>query len=135
MPLAKGQSIENRRRAERTPLLEQFYLSAMIPDRGPYRLKVLDVSELGIGFSCEASEIESWQLEREDTLELRLFLNQRLYLPLKVRIAHLNADKKTTRVGAEILKGDSEGYDALLAFLKMLDAIPASVKQKLSVLR
>jgi hypothetical protein len=117
------------------PLLEQFYLAAELPERGPYRLKVLDVSELGVGFACDGSEIESWFFEVGDAFPLHLFLNQRLYFPLKVRVAQLHPDGKSLRVGAEILKNDSEGYEALQAFLRMLDAIPPSVKKKLSVLR
>ena len=135
MSLFKDQGAENRRRVERIPLLKQFYLSAVLPEKGPYRLNVVDINELGIGFAYESSEIDPASFKSGDVLALQLFLNQRLFLPLTIRVVHARPDGRIVRVGAEIMKLESEGYAALLAFLKMLDAIPPSVKDILSILR
>lgn len=114
-----------RRRAKRRPVLESFSLFVVVPKKGGHRLPVYDVSELGIQFDLdtEGEAMTDFPIQEGESLDLQLYLNQSLALPLSVRIARLQAVGRVRRAGVEITNQDSKAYDGFLAFLKMLDAI------------
>lgn len=119
------QDQDDRRRARRRPLVESFSCFVSIPKRGSHRLHVYDLSELGVGFDfdIEGEDLGAHPLALDDLLELHFYINQSLFLPLKIRVARIE-DKKTKRkVGAEFTEPKSDSCRALQAFLKMIDEI------------
>ena len=116
---------DERRRARRRPILETFQFFCVIPKKGPYRLKVHDLSELGMGFDADLEpESESgFQVAESEELDLLLYVNQSLYIPFRVKVARIETRSGKRKIGAEFRKEGSRGYPALDAFLKMVDAL------------
>jgi len=114
-----------RRRSRRRPVLRTFSIFAVVPRKGVHRLFVHDVSDMGIGFDfdTEGEEHSQSPVVQGDTFELRLYLNQSLYLPLSVQVKRIEDGGAVRRIGAEFNQRDSAGYKAFLAFLHMLDAV------------
>ena len=119
------QGIE-RRKALRRPVVETFSLYVVVPKKGPYRLPVNDVSELGLGFDfdIDGESAEGFPTAIGERFEVDLYLNQTLYLPLEVEIMRIESRKGgVRRVGTEIADQKTPAYRAFVAFLKMLDAV------------
>ena len=119
----------DRRRAPRRPIIDTFSFFISIPSKGPYRLKVHDVSELGIGFDFDA-EGEGPGLSTVaigDELDLHFYLNQSLYIPIKIKVVRLIPNKagvtEVRKIGAEFVDKRSKGTIALEAFVKMIDQL------------
>jgi hypothetical protein len=115
-----------RRKAPRRPVVETFSLFAVIPKKGPYRLPVNDVSELGLGFDfdIDGESAETFPTAIGERFEVDLYLNQSLYLPLEVEIMRIETRKGgARRVGTEIANRKTPAYRGFAAFLKMLDAV------------
>jgi hypothetical protein len=115
-----------RRKAPRRPILDTFSLFVAIPKKGPHRLPVHDVSELGLGFDfdVEGESATSFPTAIGEKLEVHLYLNQSLYLPLEVEIMRIESRKGgARRVGTEIASRKTPAYKGFEAFLKMLDAV------------
>jgi hypothetical protein len=125
---AKSYEGEEKRGAARRRLLESFSMAVVLPEKGCFRLAVHDVSEQGVGFDFKIGGKDYFGLKKGDALPLHLYLNQNLYLPLRIKIARLDTHGQHTQVGAEIVAEESEGFASLVHFLEMLDAIPASVQ-------
>ncbi|MEO5970353.1 MAG: PilZ domain-containing protein [Bdellovibrionia bacterium] len=119
-----------RRKAKRIPILASFSISLVVPKKGMHRLHIYDVSEKGIGFILNIEEefSSSNPTEVNDLLEINLYLNSSLFLPLSIRVVRID-DTQTgeRRIGAKFEKRDSETFTALLAFLTFLDKILGSV--------
>jgi hypothetical protein len=116
---------KERRRAVRRPLLESFSLFVVIPKKGGYRLKVHDVSDHGLGFDLdtEGESASDFPTAVGDRYALRFYLNQTLYIPLQVALVRVDPQPRQRRVGVEIVDRATAGYQAYLAFLRMLDAL------------
>jgi hypothetical protein len=116
---------KERRRARRRPVLETFSLFVVIPKKGIHRLAIHDVSDLGIGFDLdtEGESPADFPLTSGNSLDLRLYLNQSLYLPLTVEVVRIEDRNTVRRVGAEFAQRDSGNYKGFLAFLTMLDSV------------
>lgn len=116
-----------RRRSERRPVLETFALSVVVPGKGGHRLTVHDLSAHGLSFDfdLEGEDTEAAPLKSGERVDLRLYLNQSLYLPLAVKVARIRARKGVREIGAEFLRKESEGYQAFASFLAMIDEIHA----------
>jgi hypothetical protein len=89
---------------------------------------VKDVSDLGIGFQLDpdtGSGTHLLQVAEGDTLDISLYLNQSLHLPLRVQIARIYQETADgPRVaGASILELHSSGYRAFASFIQLLDAL------------
>ncbi|MGK5087802.1 PilZ domain-containing protein [Bdellovibrionota bacterium FG-2] len=114
-----------RRRTRRRPVLDTFALFVVVPRKGDYKLKVSDISDLGIGFDfdIEGESTSTVPVKIGDGIELRLYLNQSLYLPLTVRCVRVEEHPEGRKLGAEFTDKDSKTYQAFLAFIHMLDGI------------
>ena len=113
-------SIE-RRQAKRREVLEKFSFYLCIPKLGYTRHSVHDVSELGIGFSIET--LGEFRLTHGETSELHFYLNQSLYLPLKIQVVR-QIDKGTTQeIGAVFLDRHTPQYQTFLTLVKFVDQV------------
>jgi hypothetical protein len=86
------------------------------------------VSEIGIGFDfdIEGESFEEFPLQRGQEVEVHLYLNQSLFLPLMVSVARIQPEGSVRRVGAQFDKDASkngQGYRAYRAFVDMVDAV------------
>jgi c-di-GMP-binding flagellar brake protein YcgR len=119
-----------RRRAKRIPILASFSISLVVPKKGMQRLNIFDVSENGIGFILNIEEefSSSFPTQLGDLLEINLYLNASLFLPLSVRVVRIDdAQTGERRIGAEFENRTSETFTAFLAFLTFLDKIQTTV--------
>jgi c-di-GMP-binding flagellar brake protein YcgR len=115
-----------RRRTKRTDILDTFSLFVSIPQKGPHRLKVHDISEGGIGFDFDIEDeigTHDLPIQTGTDLSVFLYLNQSLHIPLNVRVRRVSESKGIRRIGAEFAGRESPGHAALMAFLQMLDAV------------
>ncbi|MDR3606292.1 MAG: PilZ domain-containing protein [Oligoflexia bacterium] len=121
-----------RRRSKRLEILSTFSLFAVVPQKGPHRLGVYDLSQDGLGFDLDIEEeaqagLRSFEVKAGSPLEVHLYLNQSLYIPLFVTVRRIEDQPNgVRRVGAEFSERQSGGYRALLAFATMLDAVSGS---------
>lgn len=119
--------LKERRRAKRLPILETFSLFCSIPKLGPVRQAVLDVSELGMGVVVADDTPTSEHLPADKVIEVAIFLNPSLSIPLKARVVRtVQIEGVGTQVGLEFSDRKSPGFRAVSAFLKMLDEIGAA---------
>jgi len=116
---------EERRKAVRRPILESFSFFLTISGKTDYRLAVADVSTHGIGFYLDIDGIISPGLELTlgDEIEVNLYLNQTLYLPLKVKAVRIDKVEKRTQVGGEITDLKSKEYQSFKSFVSFLDSL------------
>jgi hypothetical protein len=130
---SKDQERDERRRARRRPILDTFLISAQLPALGPYRLEVEDLSEVGIGLRLEEqmlSEVGISPPRLGETLELKLYLNTSLFIPLRIRVARAlrREDERQILVGGDF-EGSSEGaVHAVRSFLGVLDLLVDAVR-------
>jgi len=114
-----------RRRSPRRPILDSFSMFVSVDKKGDLKLKVHDVSDQGIGFDIDVDgeEYESFSPKLGDVFSVKLYLNQTLYIPLKIKV--MRADKKGQNriVGVEVLDVASKSYQAFLAFIKVIDLL------------
>ena len=122
--IAPGGGIE-RRRARRRPILNTFSLFVVVPKKGVHRLVIHDVSDLGIGFDLdtEGESQTDFPLTPGEIIDLRLYLNQSLYLPLSVEVVRIEERHLLRRVGAEFSNRSARNHKAFLSFLNMLDEV------------
>jgi hypothetical protein len=114
-----------RRRAKRRPILETFNLFVVVEKKGVYKLKVEDISDVGIGFfiDIEGEVPGTFPVEKGEALDLRVYLNQALYLPVNAEVVRIEEKGGLRRIGAELKDKKSPSYKAFAAFLAMLDGI------------
>ena len=119
-----------RRNARRRPLLESFSFFVVVPRKGVHRLRIHDVSDLGMLFDLdmEGESQLDFPLVKGEVLDVQFYLNQSLYLPLSVQVARIEKHDTMRRVGTEIADTKSKSYKAFLSFLTMLDAIVDEVR-------
>ena len=108
-----------RRKANRCEILENFSFYIQIPKLGPARHRVQDVSELGIGFIVESLGV--FKLATDEECDLHFYLNQSLFLPLKIKVMRQEDQGDTQQVGAVFLDKTSNQYQTLLSLVKFLD--------------
>ena len=122
---ATGPGGVERRRARRRPILDSFSLFITIPKKGVHRLRIHDASELGLGFEfdTEGELIDDFPVAPGEAVDVRLYLNQSLYLPLSVSVARVQPGEAGRRVGAEFSERSSPSYRAFQSFLALLDQL------------
>ena len=106
-------------------MLDTFSIFVVIPSKGFHRLRIFDLSEDGIGFELdtEGESVDAFAVERGSVMELRLYLNQSLYLPVSLEVVRLDESHATRRIGGVFAEKNSKAYTAFVAFLKMLDSV------------
>lgn len=114
-----------RRRARRRTLVETFAFFVVVPRKGAHRLPVYDLSEDGIGFDLdiEGELPETFPVQVGEELDLRFYLNQSLYLPLKIKVARTEEKNQIRRIGAVFCDEKSPGRQACLGMLQMIDQL------------
>ena len=73
--------------------------------------------------SWPSESAADFPLDRGETLELHLYLNQSLFLPLKVQVARIEGKGAIRRVGGEFKERSGKTFKAYKAFLEMLDLL------------
>lgn len=114
-----------RRKSRRRPILDTFSLFLVVPKKGAHRLPIHDISNEGIGFSLdtEGESPDQFPLSTGEVIQLRLYLNQTLYLPLTLKTARIEAVGGVRRVGAAFEETSSKSHRAFLAFNQMLEQV------------
>jgi hypothetical protein len=114
-----------RRKTKRRPILDTFSLFVVVPKKGMHRLQVHDVSEGGLGFDLDidGESASEFPAKIGEKLEVHLYLNQSLYLPVAVQIARIDDGKTGRKIGAELTDKGAASAKAFAAFLNMLDAV------------
>ncbi len=118
---------QERRRTKRRPIVESFSLFAAVPKKGPFRLRIQDVSEHGVGLDIEADEPEELKdiaLKSGETIELHFYLNPTLFLPLKCKVVRLEDKKSGGKLaGLEFTDTGTKAHGAYLSFVTLLDKL------------
>lgn len=119
---------KERRRSNRYPILDSFSFFVVIPKKGDYRLPLHDLSQTGISFTADMMENDPTAIEinSNETLDIHLFLNQSLYLPLKIKAIRVSEQGSVRKVGAEwasLAPKSKEALDSLIHLLSALDAV------------
>ena len=120
-----GSDPAERRRSRRQPVLDTFSLFAVVPKKGIHRLPIHDVSGEGIGFDLytEGEMPGDFPVKLGEVLEIRIYLNQSLFVALEAKVARLQEKNLIRRVGAEFLNRSSKPFKAFSSFLKMLEDV------------
>jgi hypothetical protein len=113
----------DRRKSERRPIVDSFSIFVMIPAKGSYQLRVHDLSEEGIGFDFdeEGENFQEFPIHVGDQIDLHLFLNQSLSIPLRVKVTAVRLEGRQRKIGAELMTQMSTGGQAIQIFLKLID--------------
>jgi len=96
-----------------------------VPKKGIHRLPIHDVSAEGIGFDLD-TEGESpldFPVKIGETLELRIYLNQSLFLTLDAKVMRSIEKNLIRRIGAEFSSRSGKNFKAFQSFLRMLEDI------------
>lgn len=114
-----------RRHKNRRTILETFNFFVVVPKKGSHRLPVHDLSEDDIGFDIdiEGEMLTNSFIGVEEIIELHLYLNQSLYLPLKIKVARIEEKNSVRRIGATFCEEDSAARKACVAMLQMIDQL------------
>ena len=116
---------DNRRKARRRPILESFSVFVVAGKKDVCKLKIHDLSELGIGFYFDVGGESATEIpvKAGDAMNLELYLNQTLHIPLQIKVMRVEEVEGSRKLGAEYADKSSKGYLALIAFLEMLDRV------------
>ncbi len=114
-----------RRRSTRRPIITTFSIFVVIPKKGLYKLEVQNISEDGISFDVDIDGESSsdFPIQVTDSIDIKFYLNQSLYIPLSIQVARIDNTSSTRRVGAEFKNKSSPNYNAFLDLLHLLDSI------------
>jgi hypothetical protein len=110
-----------RRQNSRRAILDHFSFYVSIPKLGGTRLKVMDVSEMGIGF--HVSTLGEFRLNPDEICELHFYVNQSLFLPLKIQVARQIDENQLQKIGAVFLDTTTPQHQAFLTLVKLLDQL------------
>lgn len=134
--MSSPQGIE-RRRSKRRPVLDTFSLFVVISKKGPHRLSVRDVSDLGMRFDLdlESESPDTFPVQVGDTLEVEFYLNQALSIPLQVQVARFaDTPGGPRQIGVALTDLYAPSYRAFATFIQLLDAI-SEVQQTSAIAR
>jgi hypothetical protein len=111
---------QERRRVKRHDILEQFSFYICVPKLGYTRHKVNDISELGIGFMLET--LGEFKLDLNEVCDLHFYLNQSLYLLLKIKVMRaLDRPEMLQEVGAIFVDVENSTHQTFLTLVKLVD--------------
>jgi len=115
----------DRRGSKRRPILESFSFFVVVPKKGFHRLRVVDMSESGIGFDYDiiGEMPEAFPVAVGESFDIQFYLNQTLYFPLHVKVMRIDDSKVIRRVGAEFSTTGTPEHLGLCAILDMIDRV------------
>jgi len=124
------QSGIDRRGSRRRPILESFSFFVVVPKKGFHRLRVVDLSDTGVGFDYDiVGEMkEAFPVKPGEVFELQFYLNQTLFFPMNVKVARIDDSKVLRRIGAEFTATGTPEHQGLLAVLDMIDKVSEIVQ-------
>lgn len=119
---------KERRRSRRRPILDSFLFFVVVPKKGMARLKVADISDSGLGFDYDvgAEAQEDFPVKVGEQLDVHFYVNQSLYLPMKVKVMRVDVSQSVRRLGAEFTNVETPEHRGLLAVLQMVDQLVES---------
>ncbi len=114
-----------RRRAPRRQVLDSFSFFVVVPKKGMHRLRVHDISEIGIGFDfdTEGEPLDVFPVVNGETMDLHFYLNQSFHIPLTMKIVRIEQKGTVRKIGAEFLKQNEKPAKALAALLTVIDQL------------
>ncbi len=120
----------DRRGSKRRPILESFSFFVVVPKKGFHRLRVVDMSESGVGFDYDiiGEMKEAFPVTVGETFDLQFYLNQTLFFPLHVKVMRIDDSKVLRRVGAEFTVTGTPEHQGLCAILDMIDRVSEIVQ-------
>ena len=115
----------NRRKVKRREILEKFSFYVCIPKLGYTRHQVNDISELGIGF--DIATLGEFTMQKDEVSELDFYLNQSLYLKLKINVVRsIEKAEMIQEVGAIFLDTETKAYQTFLTLVHFVDQLSES---------
>lgn len=114
-------SSADRRKSKRRAVLDHFAFYVSIPKLGATKLKVNDVSETGVGFTIDT--LGQFKLNVNEQTDLHFYLNQSLFLPLKIQIVRQQEEGEQQHLGAVFLETQTPQHQTLLTLVKLLDQL------------
>lgn len=120
----------DRRGSRRRPILESFSFFVVVPKKGFHRLRVVDLSDTGVGFDYDiiGEMKEAFPVTPGETFELQFYLNQTLFIPLHVKVMRIDDSKVIRRVGAEFTSTGTPEHKGLASVLDMIDKVSEIVQ-------
>ncbi len=113
-----------RRQAKRRDILEYFSFYICVPKLGFTRHKVNDISEMGIGFLIET--LGEFKLQKGEVCDLQFYLNQSLYLSLKIEVMRHVDTPTTQEVGAVFKDMEKKTSETFNTLVKLVDQLSES---------
>jgi hypothetical protein len=110
-----------KRQSTRRQILEHFSFFVCVPKLGATKLKVSDISEKGIGFQIDT--LGEFKLDEQSQNDLRFYVNQTLYLPLKVNIVRQYEENGIQYLGGTFVDTETTAHQAFVALVQMIDKI------------
>jgi rRNA processing protein Gar1 len=102
----------------------------VVPKKGFRRLRVVDVSDTGVGFDYDiiGEMKDAFPVKIGEHFDLQFYLNQTLFIPLKVKVMRIDDSKVIRRVGAEFVQSGTPEHQGMIAILDMIDKVSEIVQ-------
>jgi len=113
--------MKEKRKAKRVAVVEKFAFCVSVPRLGATKLKVIDVSDMGIGFDVDT--LGEFRLQKDEKSKLQFYVNQSLYLELEIQVVRLQETDGTQNVGAVFLNTQSATYKTFLTLVSLIDQL------------
>jgi c-di-GMP-binding flagellar brake protein YcgR len=119
-----------RRRVKRRDIMDQFSFYICIPKLGFTRHQVSDISELGIGIRVET--LGEFRLHQNETCDLQFYLNQSLYLSLKIQVVRsVDHPEAIQEVGAIFLETETKAHQTFLTLVNLVDQLSETAQVRI----
>jgi len=117
--------MNERRKAKRYDIIESFSIFASLSAQGEIRFHVHDLSDLGMGLDLDEDVFGaiSPAIAKDQELEVHLYLNQSLYLPLKIKVIRMEKKSEKQHLGVEVTEKKGPTYSAYRAFIEMISKL------------
>ncbi len=113
--------MKEKRNSKRRQILENFSFFVCVPKIGAAKLAVHDISETGIGFSIDT--LGEFRLDQKAESNLQFYLNQTLFLPLKIQVMRQYEENGVQQIGAVFLETQSPAHQTFLSLVKLVDQL------------
>jgi hypothetical protein len=118
--MSNNQWVE-KRKSKRRDILDKFSFYVCIPKLGYTRHKVNDISEVGIGVDIET--LGEFRLNQSEICDLQFYLNQSLYLALKIEVVRTRELDTVQQVGATFKEIDSNSVATFKTLVQLVDQL------------
>lgn len=115
-----------RRKHRRHQILEGFSFFVVVPQKGFLKLKLEDISMQGIGFHLTfpgETIAEKSDVKIGDSIEVLLYVNRSLSIPISVKVARVEQTKEMLKIGGQVHHAQTETERAYLALIEFLGAL------------